>query len=455
MKIVKILTYITLVVALLGWGKLAEAADGFQEPSVKTYPIEDGVSIAIHYYRAELGDRQSSVDQYTDAILEYAKEAYNQIVHGYGFDAPGFTYSNPDKGYCYDQDKTIDIYVGDQKMRGALGGFSGSDFLDAPCYDIVRGEGNDYDAVILFPSDYKGYITGADKKDFTDSESLKRMRATLFHEIFHIVTYSYNKNIKPWYERYKDTTYYKGGDWYVEGLARYFETKADSYDNFFSEGSTKKVSGKKMIYQEGANYLMKHPSESLKDARYDYSLFWAYIEQRFSMKKIEELSRKLRFISADSMEKDLPRIFSKVMEEDFESLIKEFAVAMYFKYFNPDIKRGLNDLKVMTLDDFSNDTDKKIGSWASNFIKLTLNSKNAPSVIKLKKTKSEGELKVTIFAGFSSGKIKEIKKLALSEADVACEMQLVDMKRSGVENLILIITNTNQAQDTGYRILQS
>jgi len=432
------LTYIVVVVALLGWGRLeaAEEASNLQSKNIAT---GDGVVIAIHYYPDILSNYTLNTQEHIDTILKSAKEAYNDIVYKYGFKAPGFTYANPDKNYCYDKDKTIDIYVGGGNMQGALRGFTYEDFLDAPCYDIVKGNGNDYDAVILFPADYKG----------------SSVRGTLFHEMLHIIVYSYNKNIAPWYRRYKNTDYHKGGDWYVEGLARYFETKADSYDEFFSKGFKAKENGKTILSQKGANYLMSNPSESLKDARYDYSLFWAYIDQKYGMEKIEELSRKFRYIQTESMEKDLPRIFTQVIGDEFESLIKEFAVCMYFKFFNPDIRKGLSDLKVMTLNDFSNKSEKKIDSWASNFIKFTLNDKDTPSMIKLKKTEQGGELKVTIFAGFSDGKIKQIKKLSISETDMACQMELQDMKQSGVENLILIITNTNHTKETGYQILQS
>ena len=436
---------ICTLLALFGRDNAAEGSNIARVEITRTRSLQDGVTIAVHYRPVELRPYHAEgPDGYADMVLQYAAEAYNQIVHEQGFDTPGFTFANPDKDYCYDQDRTIDIYIG-ENSRG-----KGS---NTPYYDIIKGEATDYDAIIFFPADYKGYLSGSGLKDISLGELAKKMRASLFHEMLHLITYSYNKNIAPWYSRSQDGSYYQGGDWYVEGLARYFETIAGSYHNFFSEGFIKKESNKIIISQEGANYLMQHPSQSLKDGRYDYSLFWAYLHKRYGMDKIEEISRKFRFISEQEMGKEMPGIISAVVGEDFEDLLTGFGVAVYFKYFNPDIKKGLNDLKVMSLDDFSYSSEKQLDSWASNFITLDLSEEGMPEVIALKKIREDGELKMTIFAGFEDGKITKLRGIKLDRSDMICELKLTDMRRSGVKELILIITNAGPDGSIRYRML--
>lgn len=452
----RLLIYIIIltITALFWWDEGAEGSNIVTVEIAKTRSLQDGINIAVHYRPIELKPYHNDVDKYADMVLQYAVEAYNEIVYRQGFDTPGFTFANPDKDYCYDEDRTIDIYIaeGGKNKRG-LCGFSGADFLGAPCYDIIKGEGRDYDAVILFPADYRGYLASSNLENIPQTEIAERMKATLFHEMFHLIIYSYNKNIEPWYSRCEGGSYYQGGDWYVEGLARYFETMAGSYGNFFSEGFVKKESGKIRISQEGANYLMKNPSESLKEARYDYSLFWAYLHKRYGMDKVEDISRRFRFISEEGMEREMPAIISAVLQENFEDVLTGFGVAMYFKYFSPDIKEGLNDLRVMSLDDFLYSPEKQLASWASNFITLNLDNKDMPAAISLKKTEEDGELRMTVFAGFEGGKWLKLRRVTLDKPDIICEMKLTDMKRSGVKELILIITNTGPGSNMRYRVL--
>ncbi len=440
-KILFSLIVIVTVCGLLQLVSVAEASDVNSKEIVKQQTLQDGVTIAVHHRPNDLKICRPNPDRYVNIVLQYAVEAYNEIVYTQGFDTPGFTFANPDRDYCYDRDKTIDIYIGD--------------FSDAPCYDIVKGKGPAYDAVILFPSNYQGYLTEWDAKDFSEQKIAEKIKGTLFHEMFHLISYSYNKNIGRWYTRHNGVSLALGGDWYVEGLARYFETIACSYDNFFSKGFIKKEAGKIIRSQDGANYLIENPSESLKKARYDYSLFWAYLHKRYGMDKIEEISRRFRFITKRGLEREAPAIISAALKEEFEDVLHGFAVAMYFKDFKTDINTGINDIKAMSLDDFSKKGYRKIASWANNFIKLNLDNTDIPAVMSLKKVKEKGELKISVVARLQDGRRKLLRKLSLKEPDIICNMNLADMKQGGVKELILIITNTSPDFNTAYKIFQS
>lgn len=431
-----LITVMMMILISPWWLRIAGASNAGVGEKVKTYSHQDGVAITVHYNLMELALYHSLPEEYTDAVLQYAAGAYTEIVYNQGFDTPGFTFANPDKYYCYDQDKNIDICI------------TG----DAPYFDIIRGEGKDYDAVILFPADYRGYLAKSKPGDISNAKLAERMKGSLFHEMFHVITYSYNKNIQSWYSYHGEKSCYQGGDWYVEGLARYFETIAGSYDKFFSEGFLKVAADKITISQEGVNYLMEHPYQPLKETRYDCALFWAYIHRSYGMEKIEEISRRFRFISRAGINKQISDIMSYVLEKDFREVMREFAVSMYVKDFDISISEGLSDLKAMRLGDFLDKPEKQITPWANNFIAMDLNEEDTPDSILLKKSGDGSELKMAIIANLEGDKIVQLRDITLDRSDVACEMDLSEMKVNGVEKLILIITNTDTDLDAKYRL---
>jgi hypothetical protein len=430
----KILAIVTIIGVTLG-SSVARADD-----VVIQQTLEDGVTIAVHYDPDELSRYHTPPPHYADKVLRYAAEAYHGIVYKQGFNTPGFTYANPDKNYCHDEDKTIDVIIGGQDNSS-----------NSPYFDIAKGEGTDYDAFIFFPADYEGYLRQT-KADYGTSTIVEKMKGTLFHEMLHVIIYSYNKNIEPWYSYSEVTSRYQGGDWYVEGLARYFETIGGSYDNFFSRGYIKQCEDNIIIAQEGVNYLTQHPSQSLEEARYEYSLFWAYIHRRYRMSKIEELSRKFRFVSKGAIKDELPVMVSAVMGTDFKEVLREFAVALYCKSFAPVIREGLDDVRVMSLADFSEIPEREVASWASNFIMLDLDDGQTPEVISLRKTQEGEPLVMTVIVGYGNGQLTQIRDLALEEENEPCTMYLDTMKQYGITMLTLIITNVSPNHTMSYEV---
>ena len=145
---------------------------------------------------------------------------------------------------------------------------------------------------------------------------------------------------------------------------------------------------------------------------------------------------------------------SKVLGEEFDDILKGFAVAVYFKSFNLDIKERLCDLKAMTLDDFSKMKKQRVSAWANNFIVMDLEDKAMPKTISLKKTDENSNLRMTIIADLEDGRRVQLKDLHLNDPSMSCRMNLADMKSNGVQELLVIITNSGAERYAGYEILQ-
>ena len=56
---------------------------------------------------------------------------------------------------------------------------------------------------------------------------------------------------------------------------------------------------------------------------------------------------------------------------------------------------------------------------------------------------------------FDDGKLAEVGKLTIDRNDVSCDMNLSDMKKAGVKELILVLTNLSADNALTYHILGS
>ncbi|NQT46645.1 MAG: hypothetical protein HQ593_04110 [Candidatus Omnitrophica bacterium] len=447
-KIIRLILGSILIASLSGGPLFADA-----EPKefVKTWPLADGAQIAIHYQEEELTS-QKDIDSYTDVILSLASEAYMEVVYEWGFDAPGFTFVEPDTNYCYDPDKTIDIYISSGgNTKGGIRGFTGEDFLDAPCYDILdRGE-NEYDAVILFPADYKSYIESSRGDRVTDKKMLEEMKGTLTHEMLHVILYSYNKNVEPWYFYDKDCMYETGRDWYAEGLARYFEALTESYDDFFSEGFIKKKGDKLLISQEGVNFLMATPNWPFYRSRYDFALFWAYVHHHYGMEKIEELSRAFRDITDDKAPLEAPAIIADVLGKEFGEIYQDFALAIYLKSFDEKIEEGLNDVALRKIKLKEGASMHTVEPLANDFVRV-YSPKRTDRAIEIELMEGCAQTKLTIIIEEGKEKNRTIYTTALDEYSNRYILDLDKLGAGRNARVILVVTNPNDSQRVTYQI---
>ncbi len=312
MKIIKVIA-ITSILTLLFCGSL------FAESLRRT--LDDGATINIHYDPGMLENVGVSPD-YPVEILNAASKVYTILTSEFGFDRKGYTLVSPDRSYTYDPDESIDIYLGDADSKEQLCGFKPENFRTsyfATCG--YKDKENVHDVIILFPCRIgvlreKGQTTSSRDSDET------LILGTLIHEMTHIMTYQYCRNL----ETVSDL---RDVDWFVEGLARYMETKIGSFNGYYSRGYTRDIPGGYAYLAEGINYFMKHPGRPLDELSYDFSVFWNYFDDKYGFEKIEAFCGELRALEGDDFMPGLEVIFEKTTGAAMEETLRDFAYYLY------------------------------------------------------------------------------------------------------------------------------
>lgn len=301
--------------------------------------FSNGVSIKVHY-TDQLLEEGGASEEFPRDVLDSAVMAYQTITQFEGFNSLGYSFAEPDKNYVYDPDKTIDIYLGLPASENSFKyhGFTNQSYKDAPCFDTIKLSDTSYQAVILLPVNYHDFIKNWEK--LNPSSLGKRninidLRGTLIHEMLHVIVFFYNKNLNrendaagsP--EDAMSAIRRKHLDWYVEGLARYFETFVGARHDFYSQGFKETVGNKIRFSRGGSNYFMRYPDQAFTQLRYENALFWRYMDYRFGMKSIEALSRVFRNQPNDNFESAL----EKATQIPFKEILKKFSLAILYKDF--------------------------------------------------------------------------------------------------------------------------
>ena len=306
--------------------------------------LSDGVWIKVHFNAQQLTQYGVGED-FPYQVLDAASSAYELITGARGFNTQGFTFSKADRKYAYDPDQTIDIYLGAPEGENSYPALGSKNrmFRDAPCFDILQESATRYQAVILLPVNYREFIENWEKinpSPMGERDIRTDLRGTLTHEMLHVILFYYNKNLNKSAGSMENAGAPRDDlDWYVEGLARYFETLAGARHDFYSQGFKQMLPNKVRFSRGGANYFMRYPDQPFTHLRYENALFWRFIEQRHGMGAIERLSRLLRHRTG----------FKSALEEvtgrSFERLLKEYAVSVIQKDFNLKKESGfLNDV---------------------------------------------------------------------------------------------------------------
>jgi hypothetical protein len=285
---------------------------------VRESRFKDGAGIKVHF-TSQILQEGNADEQFPQQVLDSARQAYERIVNEFGFNRKGYSFASADKNYAYDGDKTIDIYIG---SLGPSDNFyfhslNWQDFAKAPFYQ-VRYEGRyRYSAMIAVPADYKAYLKKASEQ-FAYSEAVdifSHLKAAMMHEMLHIITFYYNKNLLSWYKFNPLDNRYQGGDWYVEGLARYFETFSGFNGNFYSASAD--------FYQRPGAF---RSGQNLSESGYDFAVFWKYFHSRFGMETIEKLSYRLRSVQTKgSSNEKAAGIINQVTGISFSEISGDFA----------------------------------------------------------------------------------------------------------------------------------
>ncbi|HTL71083.1 MAG TPA: hypothetical protein VL404_07315, partial [Candidatus Eisenbacteria bacterium] len=298
------------------------------------YRFPDGAKLKIHFTDQSLEAGHES-PRFARDVLDAAVQAYQTITEFQGFSTPGYSFADPDRGYAADPDRTIDVFVGDPSGDVSFrNGFTRLSFKDAPCFDTVRVGENEFQAVILLPSNYKEFIRNWERINPSSLGTRNvevDLRGTLIHEMLHVVVFYYNRNLNK--DLGQPETARSGRarklDWYVEGLARYFETFAGARHDFFSQGFKQTLPDKIRFSRGGSNYFMRYPDQAFTDLRYENAIFWRFIDYRYGMEKIEKLSREFR----NSGQGDFHESLERLTGIPFKDLLKKFALATLFNDF--------------------------------------------------------------------------------------------------------------------------
>ncbi|MBI2096008.1 MAG: hypothetical protein HYT89_07575 [Candidatus Omnitrophica bacterium] len=333
-------TYLLCLLFLGGWAQNA-CGEARWEKTIE-YRFADGVGIKVHF-TDEILRKNGEGPLFAKNVLDAAVLAYQTIVQFEGFSSRGYSFAAPNTHYAHDPDKTLDIFLGTLEDNPySAYGIGPLAFGDAPCFDTVPLSNHRFQAIILLPANYREFIRNWEK--INPSPLGKRnievdLRGTLAHEMLHAVLFYYNKNLNK--ERHAVESGSVGEktkvDWYVEGLARYFETFVGARHDFFSQGFKELLPDKVRFSRGGSNYFMRYPDQAFTELRYENALFWRFIDYRKGMKQIELASRRLRNGDAD---RGLEETLKTLTGMPVERLLEEFSASILFKDF------GLKDSDV-------------------------------------------------------------------------------------------------------------
>lgn len=473
-----------------------------QTHKTQQYRFDDGVTIKVHY-TDEILHKAGSGEHFPRQVLDAAVGAYQTITEFKGFSTPGYSFAEPDRDYAYDPDRTIDVYLGTPEGPDLPGrkGMSNLSFKDAPCFDTVRVSEKKYEAVILLPANYSEFIRNWER--INPSPLGRRnvdvdLRGTLIHEMLHVIIFYYNKNLNKDARPLKPGETNEKADWYVEGLARYFETFAGARHDFFSHGFKQMLPDKIRFSRGGTNYFMRYPDQAFTDLRYENALFWRFIDHRFGIEPIVELSKGFRSETNPNFKQSLERVTGL----SFKELLKTFALSLLFKDFalKEDADYLMNIAKTQLVykhksfyirDGFGKEhalggvcnidwigewqgakarlgdmpvagdnTEKSdVSGWATDFIEIDVQSGRAKlpwlGIHHLKGGEPLAAQLVLVSKGGSSWK-KEIRDIAIGRTegiDINATLRAEGLESGDIQTVYILITNTDAHKTSDYNLI--
>jgi len=457
----------------------------------REYRFGDGTGLCVHF-------NDPSGAEFAEQVLDAAVSAYQTLTQFEGFHTPGYSFASPDKNYAYDPDQIIDIYLGTSDEENAYEelGAKNKLFRDAPCFDTRKTGSARYEAFILLPSNYEAFIRNWEQMN--PSPLGKRninvdLRGTLIHEMTHVIVFYYNKNLDKAGEESAPSAHL---DWYVEGLARYFETFAGARHDFYSQGFKQTLPDRIRFSRGGSNYFMRYPDQAFTGLRYENALFWRFMDVRFGMSAIESLSRRLR---------SSPGEFKEALEEvtgmDFKTLLERYATSVLLGdfelkeesgYLHPvastkllfdegefillDGRGGRENLgRICRTDWIGSWEDEQasfgeasvagdateaadVSAWATDYVQLRLGPDSALPDIKLKNLGEGQPISVQLFVFTRGGSLLQAEPItvvrgATRSLDLPKRLALYSLDPSDLEKIVLALTNTDPQKTSPYEIL--
>lgn len=350
----------------------AYPTQAFSAPPSLQARLEDGVVLKVHIQQGL--DKQGYC--YARQVLQSACVAYKEIVFKQGFNRPDYTFAKPTEDFVYDRDRTIDIYIAN---------------VEAP-FALMAPEGPlEYKARIFLPADYKTY-----QKRYNITNPELELKASVIHELFHIITYTYNRNMQT-ISQGKVWLTDKRWDWYNEGLARYFETLVGYRDEFLSCGFRKSSGRVTQIYRGGVNYFLRYPDMPLNERKYDFALFWQYVHQKYGMDKIEEISFKFRQINPQvCSNQEAMEIVAQTLDIPLKNLLRNFSLYVYkISSLSAKAENELSPVTISKLSSRKKSTTSNICSFGYDLYEVDL-KQNDISCVQLKTLGSQENLNCLI-----------------------------------------------------------
>ena len=408
--------------------------------------FEDGAGIKVHYTSQILAESGAG-EEFPRQVLAASRDAYKKIVQESGFDREGYSFARADTSYAYDEDKVIDIYIGTSSYRDKFRFHSldYKDFKDAPFYEM-RYEGRyRYSALLAIPADYHSYLSQASKQfGYSDDIDMSsHLKGALTHEMLHIITFYYNKNLLSWYELNPSTKSYEGGDWYVEGLARYFETLSGFEDNFYSAGFYQRVNDRKVRYMKGGvNWFMRQPDQRFSELEYDFAIFWQYLYQKFGMEAIEELSCRLRFAEKPREGGgDVSMIIEEATGTKFSEVIEGFAS---FVWTAPGKDRNIEPVASCSLSFNGSALYKRenVNSWATDYYHTAMR----PSLVfNINKIGSSGNISTQVGLVTEEGFVTVVNSGRKGSFDLEQIIRENYIDADKIKEIVIMISNVSSA----------
>lgn len=242
----------------------------------------DGMVFRVHFTDFSL--QKARDPSYPYRVLMTAQRAYDILMDALG-----------NRSLLHDGYRAIDFYLGEADGTDwGIGGFGPEDFKRAPLF-LMKADGAAKTPAILLPADYRKFLKLWNQFNRVPLDPDRNpdidLAGSIIHEMTHALLHAHHENLG-------STEYQiRNGDWYTEGLARYYELKIGSYSGFVSEGFRRRTGERIEFSRGGANYYLRFPDESFFGLRYENALFWLYFERRFGAEKILDMTRGLREVA--------------------------------------------------------------------------------------------------------------------------------------------------------------
>lgn len=294
------------------YGEMLPSSQGLVLQKVLSDRMNDGTILKVYY--TDFSIEQIEDRSYPHRVLTLMKASYESLGRALRLA------EHPDA-----KPRVIEAYIGDAEEGGLLpfGGFTLEDFRRAPLFMIRTDErtGQKIPALLL-PANYKKFLEFWDRINRVPGQNAytpdQYLATSIMHEMTHAVVHGFNENLGSTEHEIR------GGDWYTEGLARYFECKIGSDAGFASEGFRQVVDGKVQFSRGGANYYLRYPDETFFTMRYENALFWMYLEKRFGSDAIVQITRELRSLPHDASFAEYAELLAGVTGEPFGGLLNDY-----------------------------------------------------------------------------------------------------------------------------------